>query len=197
MRVDARLLAAALALCLAEVAQAQPPAQPPPGAAPPPSSSSAPAASQPSHRRNGAADIVTQPARDVGVSKRDIPPALAAAAKDPYSLEGVRTCRQLARAVDELNEILGPDFQPGAKYQENRMAKLAQAGGKTVINSIIPFRSLVREVSGAAPADRRMRAALDAGFARRGYLRGVHATRRCKPALTQQVAAVAPPVKPR
>ncbi len=44
-------------------------------------------------------------------------------------------------------------------------------------------RGLVREVSGAAPAERRKNAAIDAGYARRGYLRGVYETRRCKPAL--------------
>jgi hypothetical protein len=82
--------------------------------------------------------------------------------------------------VKELNQVLGPDYQPGAKHQENRMAKLAEAGGKTVINSLIPFRGLVREVSGAAPAQRNLNAAVDAGYARRGFLRGVHATRQCR-----------------
>jgi len=58
--------------------------------------------------------------------------------------------------------------------------KLAEAGGKTVINTIIPFRSIVRELTGAAPADRRMNAAVDAGLARRGFLRGVHAKQKCR-----------------
>ena len=119
--------------------------------------------------------------RDVGISRHEIPPPLVKASEDPYSLQGLKSCKQLASAVEELDGVLGPDFQPGGKYQENRMAKLAAAGGKTVVNSIIPFRGLVREVSGAAPADRRLRAAVEAGYARRGFLRGVHATRRCRP----------------
>ena len=57
---------------------------------------------------------------------------------------------------------------------------LAEAGGKTVVNAIIPFRGLVRELTGAAPADRRLNAALDAGYARRGFLRGVHAKQGCR-----------------
>ncbi len=56
---------------------------------------------------------------------------------------------------------------PGTETKENRAGKLAEAGGKAVINSIIPFRSLLREVTGAAPADRRLNAALDASYARR------------------------------
>jgi hypothetical protein len=49
-----------------------------------------------------------------------------------------------------------------------------------VVNTLIPFRGLIREISGAAPAQRRLNAAIDAGFARRGYLRGVLRTRGCK-----------------
>ena len=56
---------------------------------------------------------------------------------------------------------------------------LAEAGGKTIVNTIIPFRGLVREISGAAPAERRLAAAIDAGFARRGFLRGTALARRC------------------
>jgi hypothetical protein len=38
---------------------------------------------------------------------------------------------------------------------------------------------VVREISGAAAADRELAAATQAGFARRGFLRGVHQTRGC------------------
>ena len=48
---------------------------------------------------------------------------------------------------------------------------------------IVPVRGLVREVSGAASAQRELEAAIAAGFARRGFLRGVYQTRGCKPAL--------------
>jgi hypothetical protein len=57
---------------------------------------------------------------------------------------------------------------------------LAAAGATSVINSIIPYRSMVREISGAAPADRHMKAVVDAGLARRGFLRGVQHKQRCK-----------------
>jgi hypothetical protein len=130
--------------------------------------------------RQKAGEIVTQPVRDVGVDKPDIPPVLVEAVKDPYSLEGLKTCRQLSAALAAHNEALGPDFVPGGAGKENRGAKLAEAGGKTVINSLIPFRQLVREISGAAPAQRSLNAAVDAGLARRGFLRGVHLRQRCR-----------------
>lgn len=128
-----------------------------------------------------AVEIVSQPARDVGMSRTEIPPALLKASQDPYGLAGLKNCKQLGGAVNALNEVLGPDFERGSKYHENRMAKFAQAGGKTVVNSFIPFRGLVREVTGAAPADRRYQAAVDAGYARRGFLRGVYLNRNCRP----------------
>lgn len=124
--------------------------------------------------------IVTQPGRDLGVSKTEIPPLLVAAAADPYDLTGVSTCRQLAAEVRRLTEVLGPDLDTAKASGERRGEQLATAGGKAVVNSIIPFRGLVREVSGAAPAQRALNAAIDAGFARRGFLRGVHRARNCR-----------------
>ena len=126
-----------------------------------------------------AGEIASQPAKDLNIEKREIPPILMEAAQDPYSLEGVGTCQQLATEVGRLSEVLGPDFKPVDPNAENKGEKLAEAGGKAVVNSLIPFRGLVREVSGAAPAQRAYNSALDAGFARRGFLRGVHRARGC------------------
>ena len=133
-----------------------------------------------SEARKKSIEIGSQPARDVGVMKREIPPILISARQDPYGLKGLKTCKQLAAEVTRLNEVLGPDYVVGNEVKENRAGKLAEAGGKTVINTIIPFRSIVRELTGAAPADRRMNAAVDAGLARRGFLRGVHAKQKCR-----------------
>ena len=130
--------------------------------------------------RKKSVEIGTQPVRDVGVMKREIPPILVKARQDPYSLKGLRTCKQLAAEISNLNAVLGPDYVVGNEVKENRAGKLAEAGGKTVVNTIIPFRGLVREITGAAPADRRLNAALDAGYARRGFLRGVHAKQGCR-----------------
>ena len=127
-----------------------------------------------------AGEIVTQPVRDVGVSKKEIPAILAKAQADPYGLADLRTCKLLSAEIIALNEVLGPDFVAGLEKRENRAGKIAEAGGKTVINAFIPFRGLVREISGAAPAQRRMNDAIDAGFARRGFLRGIHQQRGCR-----------------
>ena len=129
---------------------------------------------------NKAGEIATQPVRDVGINKRDIPEVLQRSADDPYAISTVRTCAQISSAMRELNEVLGPDYEPGRTTRENRVGRLAEAGGKTVVNAFIPFRGLVREVTGAAPAERRYNAALDAGLVRRGFLRGLAVAKGCK-----------------
>lgn len=127
-----------------------------------------------------AGEIASQPARDVGAEKIDVPIPIQQAAAAPYSLAGLRTCAQLNRAIFELSDVLGPDYDGPATVHENKAGKLAEAGGKTIVNTIIPFRGLVREVSGAAPAERRLDAAIKAALARRGFLRGVATARKCR-----------------
>ncbi len=124
-----------------------------------------------------AGKIVSQPARDVGVAKTKIPAVLELAAEGPYTLRGLSTCRAMAGKLGELDRALGPDFDDDPQKGEG----LVKAGGKAVVNSIIPFRGVVREISGAAAADRRLAAATDAGIAQRGFLRGVYRTRGCRP----------------
>jgi hypothetical protein len=125
-----------------------------------------------------AGDIASQPARDVGAVKRDIPVILQNAADAPYELDASADCAVLATDIAALNAELGADYD-ATKEEGGRTGRYVEAGGKFVVNTIIPFRGLVREVSGAAAADRRLDAAKEAGVARRGFLRGVHTARRC------------------
>jgi hypothetical protein len=127
-----------------------------------------------------AGDIASQPARDVGVDKAQIPPVLQRAVQAPYAMPSNARCTGINASIVELNTVLGPDFGTGAQANENRTGKIGEAVGKTIVNSLIPFRGLVREVSGAAPAERRLNAAISTGIARRGFLRGLAKARGCK-----------------
>jgi hypothetical protein len=127
-----------------------------------------------------AGEIATQPARDVGAQKIDIPAPIQQAAAAPYSLRGLKSCAQLNHAIFELNDVLGPDYGGEVVTHEDKAGKLAEAGGKSVVNAVIPFRALVREISGAAPAERRLDADIKAAIARRGFLRGVATARKCR-----------------
>jgi hypothetical protein len=127
-----------------------------------------------------AGSIATQPLRDVNVKKTVVPPVLQRAIAAPYAAAGTGNCAQIRSGLRDLNAALGPDFGTGTARNEDRASQIAEQGGKAVVNSLIPFRGLVREVSGAAPAQRRLNAAMDGGYARRGFLRGMAMAKNCK-----------------
>ena len=122
-------------------------------------------------------EIVSQPARDVGIARTKIPPLLQRTVEAPYTTAGAGTCAQIASSITALTNVIGPDFSANpAKNKEN----FAKMGGAAVVNSLIPFRGIVREVSGAGAAERRKNAAIDAGIARRGFLRGLQVSKGCR-----------------
>ena len=127
-----------------------------------------------------AGDIASQPARDVGAEKVTIPPVLEKASENPYAMPAPNTCAGISKSIAALTGAVGPDFTVGQAENENRTGKIVEAGGKTLVNALIPFRGLVREVSGAAPAQRRLEAAVSTGIARRGFLRGLAKAKGCK-----------------
>jgi hypothetical protein len=141
-------------------------------------------ASAPAQPRQGALEragsIASQPARDLDAGRTKVPPLLQQAIANPYSTAGTGSCARVAASIRALNGVLGPDFGVGSAANEGRASRIAEAGGRSVVNSLVPFRGLVREVSGAAPAQRRLNAAMDAGYARRGFLRGLARARGCK-----------------
>ena len=132
-----------------------------------------------------AEDVVMSPLSDINLKKKDIPPVLLSAQDDPYARESTRSCAQLNTALDELDGVLGPDFDSGI---EGKHGLNATSVAKSVVGSFIPFRGVIREVSGAAGAERRYNAAVDAGIARRGYLRGIARSTGCKRPKTESVA---------
>lgn len=126
--------------------------------------------------------VVTQPLSDANLKRSEIPPQLLAILDDPYSLKGIRRCRELIVAVDELNAVLGADLDAPVEVsrgQKRRNAAMFVTGG--VISRLIPFRYLIREISGANRADNRYRAAIYAGVVRRGFLKGYGKSRGCRP----------------
>jgi hypothetical protein len=128
-------------------------------------------------RQPGAMDVVKTPVTDLNLSRTEIPALLVEAEQRPYSLVNLGSCEQLIAAVEELDGILGPDLDlPQAERARFNKGKIAQ----WAIGTFIPFRSLIREVSGANKQERQITAAIQAGLARRGFLKGVGTARGCK-----------------
>jgi hypothetical protein len=123
-----------------------------------------------------AEDVANTPLSDLNVKKRGIPPVLIAAEHHPYSLDGLATCPALAGAIGTLNRVLGDDIDVQVAKGEK-----VTAGGvaQSVVQSIIPFSGVIREVSGANAEQRKLQAAIYAGVARRSFLKGVGLQRNC------------------
>jgi hypothetical protein len=65
--------------------------------------------------RKKAMDIGSQPARDLGVAKIEIPAPLQRARDAPYGLKDLESCKAIEAEIAALNEALGPDFDAGDK----------------------------------------------------------------------------------
>ena len=126
-----------------------------------------------------AENIARQPMKDIGVMRENPPEVLKDAQRAPYSLAGIKNCRDFRRAVIELDNVLGPDVDAVDEKGDALPERLAEAGAKSIVNSLIPFRGIVREATGAAEADRKFRMMVAAGMARRGYLKGIARERQC------------------
>ncbi len=123
-----------------------------------------------------AVDVVATPVSDLNLRKADIPALLTAAQDDPYSLTGLRRCADIAAAIGHLDAALGDDLDMRVAGSTGMNAgSVAQS----VVGALIPFRGVIREVSGANESDRKMRAAVFAGGTRRGFLKGVGVSRGC------------------
>lgn len=142
----------------------------------------APPGEKPMEGNQAVEKAVTQPLSDVNLKRREIPNELLAIRDNPYDLDGISTCNDLIAAVVLMDAVLGPDFDQVRfedKAQKRRETASGVAGG--LISSFIPFRGLIREVSGANKADEEFRAAIFAGVVRRGFLKGYGQQRRCRP----------------
>ena len=123
-----------------------------------------------------AVDVLATPAGDLNLRKGKIPALLDAAVADPYSLAGLNTCAQLSTAVVALDAILGPDRDiPADRAEKLSVGRVAQSA----VGSFIPFRGIIREVSGANGHQRKVEDAVEAGTARRSFLKGYGQARGC------------------
>jgi len=117
-----------------------------------------------------ATDVAKTPLADLNLSKDPIPQILLDAEQDPYTTAGLKKCAQYAAAIGDLDTVLGADFDVATPEQRRLTAgSVAQA----VVGSLIPFRGVIREVSGAAKHEADFRQAILAGMMRRGFLKGV------------------------
>jgi hypothetical protein len=122
------------------------------------------------NREVGARDVAQTPLKDLNLRKDPIPEVLLRAVDAPYSVEGLSKCGHYAAAVEELDVVLGIDFDV-ASPEDRRIS--AGRVAQSIVGSFIPFRGVVREVSGAAKHERDFQEAILHGMMRRAFLKGM------------------------
>jgi len=123
-----------------------------------------------------AQDVAMTPITDLNLSKSEIPALLLTAMKDPYASAGMAECSGIKSAIAELDSALGPDMDVSATDADRlSTGKVAQS----LVGSFIPFRGVLRELSGAAGHQRELQAAIYAGAVRRGFLKGLGQQKGC------------------
>jgi len=139
------------------------------------------------------------PLRDLNLIRTQVPDVLILALADPYARPKTKKCQELETLIQPLDDALGADLDvpPTAAelsmYQRGRPVALGAMA--YVASDVIPFRGVIRQLSGAAKHDQYVQAAIVAGFSRRAYLKGLGEARGCKPPATPShvLAGRAPP----
>lgn len=136
---------------------------------------------------------LVQPFEDLNLSRKTIPPVLEAAFAAPYAPLAVVDCASVAAAVSDLDAALGPDLDAPkpAGRQDNLAGKAVGGALRSATGGLIPYRGLIRQLTGAERHSTRVRAAILSGVARRAYLKGVGERLGCAPP-----AAPLPPPPP-
>ena len=122
-------------------------------------------------------DVAETPLEDLGITKEEVAEILLIAAENPYNSEGLTTCNAIVSQIAKLDTVLGDDYDIAQEKEKGMDVKKTAKG---VVGSIIPFRGIVREISGAAGDKRKAEAAVRAGMVRRGYLKGLGQSKGCK-----------------
>ena len=122
-------------------------------------------------------EVAKTPLRDLNIDARDIPAVLLTAERNPYAQNGMDSCDALVTQIAALDTVLGADYDIAESDSNDRLSE--GRIGQSVVGSIMPFRGVVREVTGAASNDRAMRAAYTAGMVRRAFLKGLGLGRGC------------------
>ncbi|WP_141653096.1 hypothetical protein [Phenylobacterium immobile] len=138
--------------------------------------------------RDGLTGAAQAPLRDLNVVRVDVPPVLVNALADPYRRPPSTRCADLIAQLRPLNDALGDDIDQPSAVDESLggQARPAAYGAMASVASdaLIPFRGVVRYVTGANKHDQYVQSAIIAGYTRRAYLKGLGEARSCRPPAT-------------
>lgn len=139
----------------------------------------------------GAWAAVQTPLEDIGIKQQPIPEKLQQISDNPYIIPARTLCESIRGEIAELDVILGPDIAikgkavPGNMVESGQGEYIEQGIGFArdqaigmVSNkvNILPFRGVIRNISGASRHSKEVERAYQAGKLRRAFLKGIAAS---------------------
>jgi hypothetical protein len=120
---------------------------------------------------------ITQPLRDLNLMRTKVAAPLQTARAAPYDIADLKACEHIRAQIVQLDEALGPDVD-----QDQTQAGVVKTLAASAVRSAVklPFSGVVRRLSGADAKEHVRQQSVQAGLARRGFLKGVALTR-CNP----------------
>lgn len=142
-----------------------------------------------SQTRDGLGDAALAPLEDFNLRKDEIPVVLAEI-EDPFAPLETVDCWTIKSEIGRLNGALGTPISPLADKPDDPLAdQAADQAAKSVLGAVtsqardlIPYRNIVRKVSGADGHAKDVRKAFERGAKRRAYLLGMEQAMACEEA---------------
>ncbi|MEO0607396.1 MAG: hypothetical protein AAFY82_04140 [Pseudomonadota bacterium] len=135
---------------------------------------------------SGFGDAALSPLEDVNLKRDKIPEALNEI-KNPYLVETDINCQEIAVEVTKLDSLLGRDWDippPDKKGLSERAADGASTAFLDAVSSgasgLIPYRGVVRTLTGANSHAQKVRKAYERGSHRRTFLKAMGYAKGCE-----------------
>lgn len=149
------------------------------------SQNAAPSGEPITDRHDNLATAVTSPAEDLNLRRTEIPDVLQRAVANPYDLKGLDRCPGVRDEILRVDAAIGPDKDapppPDKRTLNEKRSNTAGTVVRTGIEWLTPYRGVVRYITGASSYQKKVQEAVEAGFARRGFLKGLGVRMNCAP----------------
>lgn len=147
---------------------------------------------------NRVSDAFEEPLRDTGWTRKTPPDVLLLAAEAPYAAPGDAGCSAILNEIAALDLVLGPDVDAVDKPKDRSDLDISGLFSSAVGGAVgLPFRSVVRRISGASGRERVLLNAIFSGMVRRAFLKGVARTTCGAASQSPQAGAVPQTVRTR
>lgn len=114
---------------------------------------------------------MSRPLTDLGIVRAAIPEALKSAVVAPYAAADPTSCPALSAEIARLDEVLGPDLDSERAKADGMASEMLLGAFQSALD--IPYRGVLRRLTGAEKRDRARTAAVLAGMVRRAWLKGL------------------------